>query len=324
MSSGTEIGWLTNCEYTLAQEWWTPTPLLSTQVAGQRLGIDLWLKREASTPIGSFKLRGALVCMDILNSGLPKAGVYVASAGNYGIAIAVAGRRRRIPVKVFAPVGATPSKLERIRLSGATLITVGDDFDTAKSVAREAAIEDGAVFWEDGVVPQMSQGAATIGTEILRQGDEWDLVLVPLGNGSLIKGVATAFKSQSPRTRVIGLVPSGAPSMAQAMLGQAWCESRVDTYADGLAVRIPILPIVEELKTLVDEVWVVDESKLLPAVKSLLELEQIVAEPSAAISLAGLYDHREQICGKKVVAVLTGSLLNMDLIHKVLGGDALF
>ena len=179
MSSGTEIGWLTNCEYTLAQEWWTPTPLLSTQVAGQRLGIDLWLKREDSTPIGSFKLRGALVCMDILNSGLPKAGVYVASAGNYGIAIAVAGRRRGIPVKVFAPVGATPSKLERIRLSGATLITVGDDFDTAKSVAREAAIEDGAVFWEDGVVPQMSHGAATIGTEILRQGDEWDLVLVP-------------------------------------------------------------------------------------------------------------------------------------------------
>ena len=102
-----------------------------------------------------------------------------------------------------------------------------------------------------------------------------------------------------------------------------WCGSRVDTYADGLAVRIPILPIIEELKTLVDEVWVVDESKLLPAVKSLLELEQIVAEPSAAISLAGLSDHRDQICGKKVVAVLTGSLLNMSLINKVLGGDAL-
>ena len=119
----------------LSNERWTPTPLLPATVIGNHLGCDLWLKREDCTPIGSFKLRGALVAMARLADNLPSMGVYVASAGNYGLAITVAGQKRGVPVTVVVPEGATPSKLERIRLSGGQVVVHGSDFDIAKDFA---------------------------------------------------------------------------------------------------------------------------------------------------------------------------------------------
>jgi threonine dehydratase len=112
--------------------------------------------------------------------------------------------------------------------------------------------------------------------------------------------------------------------MALALRGESWDESApVETLADGLAVRVPIMPIVAELKELVDDVWLVDESSLLPAVKSLLELEQLVAEPSAAISIAGLADHRAEAAGRRVAAVVTGAHLSADLVAQVATMDGL-
>ena len=184
---------------------------------------------------------GGVTTAGALASEVPAAGVYVASAGNYGLAIVYACARYGIPVTVVAPEGATPSKLDRIRLLGGTVEIHGDDFDVAKSRAKEKAREAGGVFWEDGVIEEMATGAGTIATELLRDTEPWDIVVVPLGNGSLIKGIAQEMKRRSPDTEVIGVVPEGAPSMAQALRGQAWDESApVDTLADGLAVRVPI------------------------------------------------------------------------------------
>lgn len=308
----------------LGQEPWAPTPLLSAQVIGARLGVDLWLKREDCIPGGSFKLRGALVTMARRADGLSDAGIYVATAGNYGLAIALAGERAGVRVTVVVPEGATPSKLERIRLSGGTVIVHGQDFDTAKEFARVQAEGSGAAFWEDGVIEEMATGAATIGSELLAHPQSWDYVLVPVGNGSLIKGVGGVFKARSPKTRVVGLVPSGAPSMAQALDGRAWDESdTIDTLADGLAVRVPIHGIVDELKGLIDEVWLVEEESLLPAVRCLIELEQVMVEPSAAITIAGLSSHRTELTGNKVAAVLTGAHLRASLLQDVLATEEL-
>ena len=303
----------------LAQESWLPTPLLPASSIGARLGIDLWLKREDCTPIGSFKLRGALVTVAQRTEELKGRSVYVASAGNYGLAIAVAGQSRGIKVTVVAPIGATGSKLDRIRLEGAQVITHGDDFDTAKQFARRLALENGAVFWEDGIVEEMAWGAATIAGELLTHHEPWDAVIVPVGNGSLVKGIATVFKARSPQTSVVGVVASGAPAMAHALRGQPWDESHpVATHADGLAVRVPIPGIVQELKRLVDDVWLVDESRLLAAVKTLMELEQVMVEPSAAICIAGSADHRASLAGKRVAAVLTGAHLKPSLLDEIL------
>ena len=297
---------------------WTPTPLLRAHAIGQRLGADVWLKREDCTPIGSFKLRGAITTAGALASEVPEAGVFVASAGNYGLAIVYACARYGIPVTVVAPEGATPSKLERIRLLGGTVKIYGNDFDVAKGYAKEKAREAGGVFWEDGVIEEMATGAGTIATELLMDPEPWDLVVVPLGNGSLIKGIAQEMKRQSPDTKVVAVVPEGAPSMAQALRRQAWDESApVDTLADGLAVRVPIPSIVEDLVGLVDEVWTVSESDILPAVMTLMELEQVLAEPSAATPIAAMAGHRDEIRGKRVAAIVSGAHLSMSLLPEI-------
>ena len=302
----------------LEAEPWTPTPLLKAHAIGERLNADVWLKREDCTPIGSFKLRGAVTTAGALASDVPESGVYVASAGNYGLAIVYACARYRIPVTVVAPEGATPSKLERIRLLGGTVEIHGNDFDMAKSQAREKAREAGGVFWEDGVIEEMATGAGTIATELLRDPEPWDMVVVPLGNGSLMKGIAQEMKRRSPDTSIVAVVADGAPSMAQALLGQSWDESApVDTLADGLAVRVPIPKIVGELIELVDDVWTVSESDILPAVKSLMELEQVFAEPSAATPIAAMACHQDEVRGKRVAAIVTGAHLSMSLLPDI-------
>lgn len=315
---------LDSAQKLLKQEAWTPTPLLPAPTIGDRLGADLWVKREDCTPIGSFKLRGALVTMEGRAKSLSGSGVYVATAGNYGLAIAAAGQGRGVEVTVFVPPDATPSKLERMHLMGATVVRHDGDFDSVKQHARWAAARDGAAFWEDGTIEEMAWGAGTIATEILDHSSPWDLITVPLGNGSLVKGIAATVRERGSETRVVGLVPAGAPSMARAVETGSWDEGRpIATYADGLAVRVPIRPIVEEIRELIDDVWLVDEPRLLQAVRALMELEQTMVEPSAAICIAGLADHRGEIGGKRIAAILTGSHLRPDLLPAVLQSDSL-
>ena len=249
---------------------------------------------------------------------MPEAGVYVASAGNYGLAIVYACARYGIPVTVIAPEGATPSKLDRIRLLGGTVEIHGHDFDVAKGHAKEKAGESGGVFWEDGVIEEMATGAGTIATELLRHPEPWDMVVVPLGNGSLIKGIAQEMKRRSPDTEIVAVVPEGAPAMAQALLGQQWDESApVKTLADGLAVRVPIARIVNELIELIDDVWTVAETDIIRAVKTLMEMEQVLAEPSAATPIAAMADHPDDIRGKRVAAIVTGAHLSLSLLPEL-------
>ena len=318
------MGGLEFAKAVLEGEAWLPTPLLPAQSLGRRLGIELWLKREDCTPIGSFKLRGALVAAARLAGGLSDAGVYAASAGNYGRAVAMAGQRHGIKVTVVVPQGATPSKIDRIRTGGAQVVVYGEDFDEAKEFARVTASDTGAEFWEDGVLEEMALGAATIATELLDHPGRWDRVLVPVGNGSLIKGVASVFKDRSPDTVVTGLVSTGAPSMAYAIQGRRWDEeTAVQTVADGLSVRVPIRAIVEEIRPIVSDMWLVDEQRLLPAVKTLMEVEQVMVEPSAAITVAGLVEHRAELEGARVAAILTGAHLRPSLFTEVARSESL-
>ncbi|MDA1188199.1 MAG: pyridoxal-phosphate dependent enzyme [Chloroflexi bacterium] len=308
----------------LSSEAWLPTPLLRANTLSTRLKADIWLKREDCTPVGSFKLRGGLVTMAMNQSSIPPQGVYVASAGNYGLGIAEAGKRHHVKVTVFVPEGANPSKVEKIRLTGAEVVHHGSDFDVAKEYCREKSEEAGAAFWEDGVIEGMAFGAATIGLELLDAAENWDYVLVPLGNGSLIKGIATVFRERSPRTKVVALVPSGSPSMAQGLKGEAWDETAPTfTEADGLDVRMPIVPMVEELRALVHETWLIEESLLLPAVRTLMELEQAMIEPSGAICAAAFATHKQELSGKKVAAILTGGHLRNSLFPQIAKSNVL-
>ena len=308
----------------LSGEKWLPTPLLSSAGAGPALGIDLWLKREDCTPVGSFKIRGGLVTMELSGPQAAEGGIYGASAGNYGLALAEAGRRRGAQVTIVVPQEANPSKVHRILRTGAHVIHHGSDFDEAKQHARAVAEDAGGQFWEDGVVPQMALGAATIGTELISTGIDWDWVLVPVGNGSLIKGIASAFAERSPRTRVVGLVSSGAPAMAKAIAGEPFDTTEpTSTEADGLDVRVPIMPICAEIAELVGDIWIIEEDLLIPAVRSMIDLEQTLAEPSAAITLAACATHRSELAGSRVAAVITGSHLRSSLLSAVARSEGL-
>ena len=302
----------------LREEPWLPTPLLKAQTIGTRLNIDLWLKLEGCTPIGSFKLRGALVAMANRREQLTEEGVWVVSSGNYGLGTAYAGQRNNVKVTVVVPEGASPSKLERIRTTGAQLIARGKDGEEAKEWAMPASKKAGGAYWEDGVIDEMAQGASTIATEILDHSGPWDYVTVPVGNGSLIRGISTVFKERSPRTKIIGLVSSGSPAMYFALTGKPWDESAgLDTIADGLAVRIPIPGTIEPLQALIDEVWLVEESKLVAAIRTLMELEQVMVEPASAICIAGIVEHRQELAGSRVAAIMTGAHLRMSLLPQV-------
>jgi threonine dehydratase len=308
----------------LKGEPWLPTPLLQSSVAGPRLGIDLWLKREDVTPVGSFKLRGGLVAMALRTGDDLSNGVYGASAGNYGLAIAEAGRRAGVNVTIVVPEGANPSKVERILATGAAVIQHGADFDTAKAHARAIAEDVGAAFWEDGVIEEMALGASSIGFELIESGIDWDWVLVPVGNGSLIKGIASAFRANSPATNIIGLVSTGAPVMASAIAGEPFdAKSETKTEADGLDVRIPIMEISREIGELVDGVWLVPEEMLIPAVRSFMDLEQVMVEPSAAITLAACVQHRDKLAGARVALIVTGAHLRSSLLETVANSKGL-
>ena len=231
----------------LEQEPWLPTPLLQAQVMGNRLGVEIWLKREDCTPVGSFKLRGALVAAASRADQITDTGVYCSTAGNYGLAIATACKRQGIKASIIMPEWANPSKVERMQLLGAEIIKHSDDGDVAKDFAKSIASQNGAPFWEDGVIEEMALGSATIAIELLTHPRPWDYVLVPLGNGSLMKGIATIYKERSPHTRIVGMVPKAMPSMFHCIKGNEWDHNApVSTIAESLGVRVPIPEITEE------------------------------------------------------------------------------
>jgi len=251
-------------------------------------------------------------------------GVIVASAGNYGLAIAVAGQRYNVKVTVVLPQNANPSKIDRILLTGAELIQYGEDFDEAKDYARKRAENFEIPYWEDGVIEEMALGSSTIADEILVHSLDWDYVLVPVGNGSLIKGISSVFKERSPGTTVVGLVSDAAPSMGYAFQNKPWDKSQApSTIGDGLSVRVPIMNMVHQLQDTVDEMWIVQESLLLPAVRTLIELEQMMVEPSAAVTVAAMVERRETLKGKTVLAILTGAHLNPSLLRQTISIDSL-
>ncbi len=265
------------------------------------LGCSLTLKVETVNPIRSFKGRGA----DFFVSSLAENGPLVcASAGNFGQGLAHACRRRGIPLTVYVPRTASPLKVERIRALSAEVRVAGDDFDAAKDAARK---EHGARMVEDGAIAEISEGAGSIGVELLSRGDAFDAVLVPLGNGALLNGVARFVKAASPATRVVGVCARGAPSMALSFeRGAVVTTPSADTIADGIAVRVPIPEAVEDMRGVVDEVLLADDAAMVEGVRLVHRHTGLVVEPSAAAGLAAMLAEPGAWAGRNVATILTG------------------
>ncbi|WP_433267856.1 threonine ammonia-lyase [Actinosynnema sp. CS-041913] len=277
------------------------TPQYVDEQLCAELGRRVLVKVETANPLRSFKGRGA----DFLATTLPVGETVVcASAGNFGQAVAYAGRNRGFPVEVFVSNAAVPDKVRRMRSLGAAVIEVDGDFTAAKEAARHHADRTAAVFVEDGRDPAIAEGAGSIAVELLHAGLEIDTAVVPVGDGALVTGMARWLREHSPRTRIVGVCAAGAPAVARAWAGETY-SGPVDTIADGIAVRVPVPEAVPRLRALVDDIVLVADDAIRAASDLALRTLGLVLEPAGAAGLAALAVH--DIPGETVATVLTGS-----------------
>jgi threonine dehydratase len=276
------------------------------------LGRRTIVKVETANPIRCFKGRGADYLLRTLD---PKVKVVCASAGNFGQAVAYAGRNRGIAVEVFVPTDVNPIKQRRMESLGATVTVIGADFEAAKQHARQRAeTQSGCMFVEDGGDPAVSEGAGTIGIELLRMGNV-DSVVAPIGDGALITGVATWVKHHSPKTKIIGVCPTGSTAMLQSWRAGKAIASESNTIADGIAVSAPVARSVERMQGFVDDIVLVDDAQLLDAMRLAVATLGIILEPSGAAGLAAIRAH--QLPGDQLATILTGGNIHPDLLSKI-------
>jgi threonine dehydratase len=300
------------------------SPQYMAESIGGQLGCRLVVKVETLNPVRSFKGRGTEYLMASLD-GRPH--LVCATAGNFGQGMAYAARKREIPLTVFAAETANPLKVERMRALGAEVRLVGRDFDAAHEAAQAFAAESGARLVEDGRDPALSEGAGTIGLELLRWPEPFDAILVPLGDGALLAGVARWVKAHHPATRLIGVCASGAPAMERSWRsGEVQELEQTDTIADGIAVRSPFLEALTDLSSLVDDILLVEDPVLITAMRSVHQELGVILEPAGAAGLAALLAHRERFQGQLVATILSGGNLTSEQMRQWLtpsGGSGL-
>jgi threonine dehydratase len=239
------------------------------------------------------------------------AAVIATSSGNFGQGLARAAARRGVAATILAPAWANPLKLDAMRRLGATVRVVDPAEGDGKDLARRIAAETGAVFIEDGGHRIVTAGAGVIGQELTATGHVFDDVIVQIGDGALATGVGSWFKAHAPGTRILGVVASGAPAMAQSFAaGRAIDTADTDTIADGMAIARPVPSAVDQLRAVVDEILVVDDDAILAAARLLLRMAGVLAEPSGAAGLAAILTNQARFAGRRVASVVTGSNLD--------------
>ena len=275
------------------------------------------VKLETANPLRSFKGRGAsFLARERLapDPAVAASGVVCASAGNWGQAVAHACAREGIATTVFAAEGASALKVARMRALGAEVRLAGADFDAAKAAARAHADAVGAPFLEDGREPEVGEGHGTIAVELLAAaGEAPDAIVVPLGNGALLAGIARWAKAQAPGVEIVGTCARGADAMHRSWLARRAVETeRAETVADGIAVRVPVPEAVADLDGLVDDVALVDDADILGAMRLALGAAGLVLEPAGAAGLAAVAVDRARFAGRRVAVVACGSNVSVE------------
>jgi threonine dehydratase len=284
------------------------SPQFECEPLSQTLGASLLLKVETLNPLRSFKGRGADFFMHENEAGLTGRVLVCATAGNWGQAMAYVCRTRGWPLVVYCATTANALKVERMRAMGADVRLHSDDFDTAKEEAQRFCASSGAVFVEDGREASIAEGAGTIARELLLH-NQFDTLLLPLGNGALLNGAARWVKSRSPSTRVIGVCSEGADSMAVSWRAQRLIErASVNTIADGIAVRRPVPEALEDMVGLVDDVMLVSEVAIKRAMQQVFMNSGLVVEPAGVVGVAAVIEH-SSLRTEKLATVLCGSNL---------------
>ena len=280
---------------------------------------NLYIKSENLQGTGAFKLRGAYFKLSNLTEEEKKKGVIAASAGNHAQGVAYSCMKMGIKGTIVMPKTAPLSKIEATRSYGVNVELQGDTFNDAYEYAKNLQEITGAVFIEPFNDEDVIAGQGTIGLEILEKMLDVDTVIVPIGGGGLISGIATAIKSIKPSCKVIGVQSENAPSMKRSLEeGKIIQLDSVSTIADGIAVKTPGTLTYEICKQYVDEVVTVSEEEIAAAILVLLEKMKMVAEGAGATSVAAAMFHKVDLENQKVVCVLSGGNIDVNLLSKII------
>lgn len=297
------------------------TPLQYSFHLSERVGSDVWLKLENLQRTGAFKVRGAINKIASLSAAERSKGVVAPSSGNFAVGVAYAARALGgVPVNLFMPVNTPASKVDKLAEFGAKVFLVGEQYDDADDASMEFQQEHDLTYTDSFNDPFIIAGQGTVGLEIMEELPDADALLVPIGGGGLVAGVAVAAKAVNPSIKIIGVQVEASPS-AYLSLKEGRCYERYEydpTICEGLAGGFGIMPF-QIAKDLIDEVVLVNEEETREAIFALLEVEHLVVEGSGAVGVAALLFDKVDLKGRKVVAVISGGNIDIDLLFEILG-----
>jgi threonine dehydratase len=280
-------------------------------------GASVWLKFENLQFTATFKERGALNRLSALSADERRRGVIAASAGNHAQGVAYHAARLSIPATIFVPAGTPTVKIENTRRHGATVIEGGATLEEAASLATEHGRKEGLTFIHPYDDPLIIAGQGTIALEMLASVPDLEVLLVPIGGGGLISGMAVAAKTLKPDIEVIGVQAALYPSMYNLIKGQQ-LPMRGDTLAEGIAVKAPGRITTEIVRALVDDIVLVTEKEIEQALSLLIRIEKSVTEGAGAAGLAAILADESRFEGRSVGLVLSGGNIDMRLLSSVL------
>ena len=294
------------------------TPFFKSVPLSKRLGFDAYVKCENLQPVGAFKVRGGVNLISRLSDDERRCGVITASTGNHGLSIAYASALFGARAVIGAPVGSNPYKIQAIRDLGATVELHGKDFDEARLWVENESARKGYRYIHSANEPLLIAGVGTLYLEILEELPDVDVIFVPIGGGSGASGACIVAKAINPSVKIIGVQSEGAPAVYESWkTGRMVEKDKIETFADGLATRVPFELTMGIIRRLIDDIILVSEQDLVRAILLLLETTHQTAEGAGAASTAGAMKMSEELKGRRVALVISGGNLTMEMMREI-------
>ncbi|VAW57736.1 pyridoxal-phosphate dependent enzyme family protein [hydrothermal vent metagenome] len=292
----------------------SPTPLYSYPTLNQLLGTNVWIKHENHQPVGAFKIRGGLNLAANLSAKEKENGLFTASTGNHGQSIAYAARAYGISATIAVPENANPGKVSAMQGMGAKVIHHGDDFDEARAWIKQIANEQNGKF----VGPtdeHLVHGVGTYALEILEELPIVDTIIVPVGAGSGVCATGIVAKAINKNIEIIAVQSAQAPAMQLSWKSGTMVEAEMNTFAEGVATRVPIENTQQLMQEYVDDFLLADDKDIRASIKLMMEHTHNLIEEAAAIPLAVALDIKPRLQGKNVVLIASGGNISMENIR---------
>ncbi|KLE07432.1 threonine ammonia-lyase [Aliarcobacter butzleri] len=295
------------------------TPLMKAPILSKEKNAEIYLKEDNLQITGSFKIRGAFNRVALLDEKRRKNGVVAASAGNHAQGLAFAAKYFDCEATIFMPEATPLTKVLGVKSYGANVVLIGENFDEAYANATKFAKENNKEFIHPFADNAVIAGQGTIALEILEKLEDVEQIIIPIGGGGLIAGVAIAAKSINPNIKITGVVASGAKGMKDSFLAGIPIDSAsVKTIADGIAVRDVTPKLLDLILEYVDEVVEVSDNEIANAILFLLEKHKLMVEGAGAVSVAAIMHDKVDISNKKVCAVVSGGNIDVTMLSLII------